>query len=966
MGVSGLWDILRPAAKIRSLTELAITEGFEANPGGVRGFRIGIDASIWFFHAEYGKEGENPVLRTLFFRCATLMHSPFLPLFVFDGPKRPDIKRGKKISKTSHKLIPGMKAIVEAFGFEWRTAPGEAEAELAYLNRIGVIDGILSDDVDNFLFGAETVIRNPSNNLSGNRANPALNSAGKDDKNHTRVYRRSDITDHPDICLTRGGLILIGLMRGGDYHQAGVSRCGVTIAHGLAKCGFGDSLYKAATTLPRDKLSQFLSTWRHELRHELRTNAQGHIGRKNPSLANAIPEDFPDINILQSYVTPITSESLGKESNNLKLTWSKEPDLAKLAATCEFYFEWGYKEAIIKRFRTVIWPSAVLRILRRTVLELEASDSQDTNLETSRKTHSVDGASRIPYPSTTKTSGTLPKSIAPQFSSLSLGQYKGCLSDDSDIEKDSNEHLIVKIHSTRTHTSTDGILEYRLEIAPSTLVQIAESGIKGTRLPEGPDEWASDADDDICEGSKGGKKPIPDPNSHLRLWMPACMVRVAEPKLVKDFEEEAQRKVSKKSKKQLAQGRKASSGDKQTEGGLSNNPSPSDIRLASAASSSMGNQMVTEYKPSSDDELPRPTQVSKQKSTPKFSKKAPSRLAAKTVAPDALGADENGSDRSDDDDIPATMGRLVKSTLSRTTYTASVNSSSMSLKPDTHSSNRLRVSKPAIRDLTKKPLAPTASGGLKDFFAVSKPLYGANTSKQKTNLASATSSNLREHIQSEIHVPFVDVSDSEDSTEGNNLFKSKQPHCASVRSTSNVANPAPFPLSLQCDTQPVDGHRIHPKPKMRLHSEHPVKDTRTRKKSISSSPESDSYKHGLQKSPRKSDIHSSPRSISSTPLRYKAVGRLQYASSSSNHLSHTAENADVIELSSDSEPSSPPPPPSMKTLPPLLAARARATMRTNSATPMQSSLRDYATSTTKRKTITQRKALQTEDVIDLT
>ena len=38
-------------------------------------------------------------------------------------------------------------------------APGEAEAELAYLNQAGVIDGILSDDVDNFLFGALTVIR---------------------------------------------------------------------------------------------------------------------------------------------------------------------------------------------------------------------------------------------------------------------------------------------------------------------------------------------------------------------------------------------------------------------------------------------------------------------------------------------------------------------------------------------------------------------------------------------------------------------------------------------------------------------------------------------------------------------------------------------------------------------------------------------------------------------------------------
>jgi hypothetical protein len=49
------------------------------------------------------------------------MRTTFLPIFVFDGPKRPDIKRGKKINKTSNKLIPGMKQIVEAFGFEWRT-----------------------------------------------------------------------------------------------------------------------------------------------------------------------------------------------------------------------------------------------------------------------------------------------------------------------------------------------------------------------------------------------------------------------------------------------------------------------------------------------------------------------------------------------------------------------------------------------------------------------------------------------------------------------------------------------------------------------------------------------------------------------------------------------------------------------------------------------------------------------------
>lgn len=56
-------------------------------------------------------------------------------------------------------MVTGMCEIIEAFGFEWRIAPGEAEAELAYLNRMGAIDAIITDDVDTFVFGASTVIR---------------------------------------------------------------------------------------------------------------------------------------------------------------------------------------------------------------------------------------------------------------------------------------------------------------------------------------------------------------------------------------------------------------------------------------------------------------------------------------------------------------------------------------------------------------------------------------------------------------------------------------------------------------------------------------------------------------------------------------------------------------------------------------------------------------------------------------
>lgn len=70
-------------------------------------------------HAMYGRGGENPGLRVLFYRCATLMRCPFLPLFVFDGPNRPEYKRGQKVNTKSHSLVSGMKKIVEAFGFAW-------------------------------------------------------------------------------------------------------------------------------------------------------------------------------------------------------------------------------------------------------------------------------------------------------------------------------------------------------------------------------------------------------------------------------------------------------------------------------------------------------------------------------------------------------------------------------------------------------------------------------------------------------------------------------------------------------------------------------------------------------------------------------------------------------------------------------------------------------------------------------
>lgn len=361
-----------------------------------------------------------------------------------------------------------------------------------------------------------------------------MNSEGKDDKNHTRVYHFQEIHDHPDIQLTRGGFILIGLLSGGDYEH-GLEGCGITTAHALARCGFGDSLYEAVCNPPPEGLSTFLEDWRQQLRHELKTNSRGFLARKSPALSKSIPDTFPNTEVLESYVQPITSEKLGHAETASKITWSKEPNVSALAAACELFFEWGYREAIVKRFRTVIWPGAVLRILRRAVLDVDNFSSPSVSQTPRRAVADKDGY------------GTPSKMIAKHFSAIRLES-----DDESPGETpDKVPRLIVNISRERTHASTDGLPEYRLKVAPDQLVQIAESGLQGLRQPEGPNEWAyeegeDEEDGEMGQGKNGKTKGPVDPLDPLRLWMPACMVDIVEKKLVKDFKDAQGRKKPRK------------------------------------------------------------------------------------------------------------------------------------------------------------------------------------------------------------------------------------------------------------------------------------------------------------------------------------------------------------------------------------------------------------------------------------
>lgn len=149
MGVSGLWEVsddaflslpaplalhtnLTPLSRLQILegtsqsipiTQLSLT-AFHSTPH--RALRIGIDASLWTFHATHQSTtaGLNPFLRVLFFKTLKLLQYPILLVFVFDGPGKPGMKRGVRVAGrfgTGDQASRKFKGLLDDMGIEYWT-----------------------------------------------------------------------------------------------------------------------------------------------------------------------------------------------------------------------------------------------------------------------------------------------------------------------------------------------------------------------------------------------------------------------------------------------------------------------------------------------------------------------------------------------------------------------------------------------------------------------------------------------------------------------------------------------------------------------------------------------------------------------------------------------------------------------------------------------------------------------------
>ncbi|KAJ6545135.1 PIN domain-like protein, partial [Mycena sp. CBHHK59/15] len=367
------FQCIKPAAEQRNFLQLAVEECFKQSSGEGQPMILGIDASIWMYQAERALNfkntaaGPNPHLRILFYKLVALLELPIRVVFVFDGVGRPDIKRGINVNTSGHRLTNSFCELIRLFGYHSHTAPGEAEAELARMNLEGVLDAVETTDSDTLVFGASTVIIIPQKKVDG--------------KNIT-LYTAENIFITPGVSITRGGLLLIALLVGGDYNKArtssqcfdpeftstkqGIPGCGAVIAHAIACSNLGDSLLTETLLYPyvTDHLLTFLVAWRAALCLEFSTDPHGYLGRKHKAIAAAITNtpSFPDINVLFAYVHPTTSWSEGFTLPNHRLWGLAHPNTAGITVFCENHFGWSTSDIAVK-FRKLLYSGVAIQSL---------------------------------------------------------------------------------------------------------------------------------------------------------------------------------------------------------------------------------------------------------------------------------------------------------------------------------------------------------------------------------------------------------------------------------------------------------------------------------------------------------------------------------------------------------------------------------------------------------------------------
>ncbi|KAF2643237.1 PIN domain-like protein [Massarina eburnea CBS 473.64] len=189
-------------------------------------------------------------------------------------------KDRRDADEVTQTMISECQHLLTLFGLPYVTAPMEAEAQCAELVTLGLVDGIVTDDSDAFLFGGTRVYKNMFN-------------AAK----YVECYLSSDLTS--EFALTREKLIDIAQLLGSDY-TPGIPGIGpVTALEILSEFGslkdfraWWSGVQNGTVSKEADKSSAFRRRFRRTQITKL-----------------FLPTGFPDSRVKEAYLLPEVDDS---------------------------------------------------------------------------------------------------------------------------------------------------------------------------------------------------------------------------------------------------------------------------------------------------------------------------------------------------------------------------------------------------------------------------------------------------------------------------------------------------------------------------------------------------------------------------------------------------------------------------------------------------------------------------------
>jgi DNA excision repair protein ERCC-5 len=197
-----------------------------------------------------------------------------------------DNKRKRDVDTVTEEMVEDVMYLLQMFGIPYLKAPAEAEAQAVELEKLGLVDGVVTEDSDAVVFGSRSVYRNIF-----------------EDKKYVELYLSSDAEV---IGLGYNEKIALAMLLGGDYTE-GVK--GVGIVNGMeilqafpVSEGILEGLQAFRTWLDGFDVDDSTITDNSKVLE---------FTKKHKSARSCwiVPNNFPSRKVLQAYSRPVVNSS---------------------------------------------------------------------------------------------------------------------------------------------------------------------------------------------------------------------------------------------------------------------------------------------------------------------------------------------------------------------------------------------------------------------------------------------------------------------------------------------------------------------------------------------------------------------------------------------------------------------------------------------------------------------------------